>query len=260
MSINVCIANRKGGTGKTSVAVNLAATLADFGWRVLLVDLDSQGHCSLGLGMEYQSRKGVHRLFKGESVCLAEVVQSTPYDGLDLLPADIRYDGLPSSHDKKQLKHLLEQQAVENHYHWVIMDTPPSQDIALMNGLVAADTVLVPMIADSLAQAGVRQFTQLFFEMAMYENRNLKLMGIIPVMSNPQMPKHQAVMEQVERVYGADKILTRIPRDNALPESFHLGVPLIHSAEKSFASRAFIELAQSLQDQWLWRKDLNKRE
>jgi chromosome partitioning protein len=162
----IVVTNRKGGTGKTSTAVNLAAELAARGKRILLIDLDTQSHCALGVGIKLNKTTAtVHGFFAGNN-CLAQAIQQTSWNNLHIIPADTLFEHGSGSNDELLLRTALVDEKIAEHYDIIIMDTPPSLDILLLNALYSADRVVVPFLPHFLAGEGVRQLARVLFRVA----------------------------------------------------------------------------------------------
>ncbi|MDD5227371.1 MAG: AAA family ATPase, partial [Methylococcales bacterium] len=139
------ITNRKGGAGKTTVSVNLAAEFAAVGRRVLLIDLDSQGHCAVGLGIKMGlGQAAVHDIFTSPTFQLVDAIRETSIDNLSLLPADPTFQHGNSGKDERRLVSALADKSITSRFDLVIIDTPPTLDNLLLNALSAAHWVLVP--------------------------------------------------------------------------------------------------------------------
>ncbi|MDQ7073256.1 MAG: AAA family ATPase [Gammaproteobacteria bacterium] len=152
----VAIANRKGGTGKTTTVVNLANEWARKGYRTLVIDLDTQGHSAIGLGYKevVAPEKTVHQLFRDSDVSLQDVVHSTEIQNIFLAPADTQF--IVQAVDELCLRKALHTAANEALFDRVIIDTPPTLDGLLYNGLSAADGVIVPFVPHHLAEVGCK--------------------------------------------------------------------------------------------------------
>ncbi|MDR9096145.1 ParA family protein [Burkholderia multivorans] len=240
----MAIANRKGGTGKTTVAVNLAAEFVARGLRVLLVDLDSQGHCAVGLGVK-PDRGGpsVHHLFVEPTATLAQALLPTAIDGLWLAPADPRFDhGLGERNDLR-LRTALATEAFAERFDLVLIDTPPSLDALLMNALLAAHFVLVPYVPHPLSFEGVRQLVRALFPIMTRTNRALKILGFVPIMAAEHIRQHRAVSGQMSQDFGAPRVLPGIRNDIRLAEAFAAGQPIRIYAPKSRGAADFAALA-----------------
>lgn len=241
----LAISNRKGGTGKTTTAVNLAAEFAARGYRVLLVDTDSQGHCALGLGVSW--RKGmpsVHDLFDDQPPVWSDCILPTQVAGLDLIAANTRFEGLWGTEDTGILRRALTQ--AQQHYDLIFLDTPPSVDLVLINALTAASGVLIPAVPHHLGAEGVRQLTQLFYRVASRDNPQLKLLGIVPVMADTQVPGHQEVVRELRQAFGPGRMLRGVRRDQRLAEAFAAGQPIRDFAPRCRGAMDYFMLTEQL--------------
>lgn len=241
------ITNRKGGAGKTTVSVNIAAEFASRGRRVLLVDLDSQGHCAVGLGVKVEiGQKTVHDIFSSTSLHLKDIVCETAIPNLFLLPANPTFQHHHSGSDEKQLARALSNDAIAKQFDLVIIDTPPSLDNLLLNALSAAHWVLVPYVPHPLSFEGVRQLVRVLFKVISERNPKLKILGFLPVMTANHIRQHRQVTEQVTKQFGALRVLTGIRTDIKLAEAFSAGKPVRSYAPKSRGAEDFAELADAL--------------
>ncbi len=243
----IAISNRKGGTGKTTVSVNLAAELAALGQRVLLVDLDSQGHCGVGLGVK-ASRGGaaIHDLFADPDATLAQVILETGFSNLALAPADPLFEHGSGGRDECRLARALAEEEIAQRFDVVIVDTPPSLDILLLNALMAANWVLVPYIPHPLSFEGVRQLTRVLFKVMTGANPHLKILGFLPTNAAEHIRQHRAVTTDLSRQFGAHRVLSGIRSDIRLAEAFAVGKPVRHYAPKSRGAQDFADLAANL--------------
>jgi len=243
----ISISNRKGGTGKTTVSVNLAAELAMLGQRVLLVDLDSQGHCAVGLGVKVsRGDLTAHRIFTDPNVRLTDVIRETDFINLALAPADQLFEhgsGLPDEH---RLARALAENEIAERFDVVIVDTPPSLDILLLNALTATNWVLVPYIPHPLSFEGVRQLMRVLFKVMKVANPQLKILGFLPTNAAEHIRQHRAVTSEVSRQFGAHRVLSGIRSDIRLAEAFAAGKPVRYYAPSSRGAKDFADLAASL--------------
>lgn len=243
----IAISNRKGGTGKTTVSVNLAAELATLGRRVLLVDLDSQGHCAVGLGIKVnRGDAAAHGIFTDPDARLAKVVRETSFANLALAPADQLFDHGSGLRDERRLARALAEEEIAERFDVVIVDTPPSLDILLLNALTAANWVLVPYVPHHLSFEGVRQLMRVLFKVMTGANPRLKILGFLPTTTAEHIRLHRAVTNEVSRQFGAHRILSGIRSDIRLAEAFAAGKPVRHYAPKSRGAQDFADLAASL--------------
>lgn len=243
----ISISNRKGGTGKTSVAVNLATELAVLGQRVLLIDLDSQGHCAVGLGIKsVSSDKTVHRLLIDPQIQLADIIMETPVSNLLLAPADTFFDHGTGPRDDGRLKAAFEQGRVSERFDCLVLDTPPSLDNLLMNALLCATRVLIPYVPHHLSFEGVRQLVRALFPVMTRHNKRLKILGFLPTMAAEHIKQHRSITGQVNHEFGASRLLPAIRNDIRLAESFAAGKPIRFYAPKSRAAEDFACLAEEV--------------
>ncbi|MBK1719075.1 ParA family protein [Thiocystis violacea] len=243
----IAISNRKGGTGKTTVAVNLAAELAALGKRVLLVDLDSQGHCAAGLGVKVE--KGAptaHTIFLDPQATLTEAVRETTYPNLALAPADQLFEHGSGPRDEQRLAQALARDDIATAFDLVLLDTPPSLDHLLLNALTAAHWVLVPYVPHHLSFEGMRQLMRVLFKTMSGSNPRLKILGFLPTMAAEHIRQHRLVTGEVSRQFGAPRVLAGIRNDIRLAEAFGAGKPIRQYAPKCRGAEDFAALAATL--------------
>ena len=244
MAVTLVVSNRKGGTGKTTVSVNLAAEMATMGQRVLLIDLDSQSHCAVGLGVKVgKETLTAHDIFRSRESRLANVIQATAFTNLSLAPADPLFEHGSGLSDKGLLVRALADENIASAFDLVILDTPPSLDILLFNALFAANWVLVPFVPHPLSYEGVRQLMRVLFKVISGPNQQLKLAGFLPMMAADHIRQHRAVGSDVAQQYGANRVLPGIRTDIRLAESFAAGKPIRSYAPKSRGAEDFARLA-----------------
>ena len=243
----IAISNRKGGTGKTTVSVNLAAELAALGQRVLLIDLDSQGHCAVGFGLKPSPNgRSVHRLFIDPSATLSAAIQPTALETLWIAPADPLFDHGSGVRNDRRLRNAILDEKLAERFDLIIIDTPPSLDALLVNGLIAASRVLVPYVPHFLSYEGVRQLMRALFKVMTRDNRNLKILGFLPTMAADHIRQHRAVTHEVSQQFGAHRVLPGIRNDIRLAEAFAAGQPIRLYAPKSRGATDFARLAEHL--------------
>lgn len=239
----ITVSNRKGGTGKTTVSVNIAAELAVLGKKVLLIDLDTQGHCAVGLGISVNKETvTAHSLFLNPEVSLADKAIASDFENLSLIPADPTFEHGAGIRDMFMLKNAIESPELALRFDVVILDTPPSHDMLLLNALVAANWLLVPYVPHPLSFEGVRQLTRILLKILSGPNRALKVAGFLPMMVSEHMRIHRNVNSSVAQQFGASKVLPGIRNDISLAESFAKGKPIRYAAPKSRAAEDFAQL------------------
>lgn len=228
----IAVSNRKGGTGKTTTTVNLAAQWALSGHNTLVVDLDTQGHTSIGFGVK-QHRGFIHDIFNNPDLSLNTLVSSTLIDKVKIIGADTRFTGLGVDFDIQLLRQKIEALADEQQFTRIVIDTPPTLDAMLMSALTAANGVIIPFIPHHLAEIGVSQLAQLFYSIATAENAELKLLGLLPIMLDKNIRIHRRVLDNLTKQYGTGRILRGIRSNIKLAEAFEDGMPIQLYAPKS---------------------------
>lgn len=246
----IAIANQKGGVGKTTTAVNLGASLAADGRRVLVVDLDPQGNASSGLGIPPgEVETGMYQAVIGD-VPLEEVIRTTGLETLWVAPTSRDLAGasleLASLEDgQHQLRRTLE--AVRGRYDYVVVDCPPSLDMLTINGLTAADSVLVPVQCEYYAMEGLSKLMETIALVQDDLNPGLMIEGILFTMYDPRNNLSRQVVTEV-RDFFADKVFeTMIPRNIRLSEAPSFGQPALLYDVASRGSQSYIALARELE-------------
>ena len=245
MAHRLAICNRKGGTGKTTVSVNIAAEMASRGLRVLLIDLDPQCHCAAGVGMN-QSGPTVHDVFHRADVSLNQAIQRTGISGLWLATADPCFDHSLARTGHLPLPEALTKSGADDCFDLIVLDTPPSLDPLLINALASADSVVVPFIPHQLSMLGVRQLVQQMYTIKSSHNPSLTLAGFLPNLASQTMRHHKRVMQDIEIQFGAGRLLPSIRSDIRLAEAFASGQPVRLFSPGSGGAHDFVRLAAKL--------------
>ncbi|MCX7076320.1 MAG: ParA family protein [Methylococcales bacterium] len=241
------ISNRKGGAGKTTVSVNLACEFAASGQRVLLIDLDSQGHCAVGLGVKVNvGESTVHDMFTQPNWLILDCIRQTCVKNVSLLPANTAFQHDRCGHDQQLLLRALSQDAVSEKFDLVIVDTPPSLDNLLLNALCAGTWVLVPYVPHPLSFEGVRQLVRVLFKIISEQNPTLKILGFLPMMVAGNVRQHRDINSQMTRQFGTLRVLGGIRSDIKLAEAFGSAKPVRDYAPKSRGAEDFATLANLL--------------
>lgn len=244
----LAVANRKGGTAKTTTAVNLAAALAARGQRVLLVDLDTQGHAGLGFGVRAApGEPTVHDLFKGNGPAdLGRAIRSTGVENVDVLPADRGFSGPEGAVAPLGLATALTPLAQA--YAVTLIDTAPTADALLISALASAHHVLVPTQLHHLAVDGVGQFARSYFRVATTLNPGLRGLSILPVQVDLRITMQREALERLAARFGRERLLPGIRPDIGLAEAFGRDVPLRHFRARSRAIQDFEVLCSHVMD------------
>ncbi len=244
-----CIANQKGGVGKTTTTVNLAAGLVEAGQRVLLVDLDPQGNATMGSGVDKrQLELSVYDVLL-ESASIAEARVRSEKCGYDVLGASRELAGaevemVSIERRERRLKHALD--AVQGDYDFVLVDCPPSLSMLTLNGLCAANGVIVPMQCEYFALEGLTDLVNTIKQVHANLNKDLKIIGLLRVMFDPRITLQQQVSEQLKAHFGDKVFNTVIPRNVRLAEAPSYGVPGVVFDPSARGSQAYLEFAREM--------------
>ncbi|MEX1163601.1 MAG: ParA family protein [Nitriliruptor sp.] len=242
----VGIANQKGGVGKTTTTVSLAAALAQRGVRTLVVDLDPQGNATTGLGLRAEEGDPSTYSVLVEDVAVLDAVQTTQVDGLDVLPSSLDLAGaevelVPAFSRELRLRRALE--AVGDRYDIVLVDCPPSLGLLTINALVASHQVLVPIQCEYYALEGLGQLMRTVQLVGDNLNRELELGGVVLTMFDGRTNLSQQVVDEVRAYFGDKAYRTVIPRTVRLSEAPSFGQPITVFDPSSRGARSYQRLA-----------------
>ena len=245
----IAVTNQKGGVGKTTTAINLAASIAVNDLPVLLIDSDPQGNSTTGLGIQKtEERPTLYHVLLGEAD-IASAAVTTEIEGLDILPSDknlvganIELVALP--HRETRLRQKL--QAVRAKYRYILIDCPPALDLLTLNALMAADSVLVPIQCEFFALEGVSELMDTIDRVRDSFHHKLALEGILLTMYDDRTVLTRQVAADLREFFGKDVCRTVIPRSVRLAEAPSHGKPILLYDPKSKGAECYIQLAKEI--------------
>lgn len=244
-----CVANQKGGVGKTTTTVNLAAGLARVGQRVLVVDLDPQGNATMGSGVDKRALPASVYDVLLQQASLAEARQRSPQGGYDVLGANRELAGAEVELVGVDRRERRLRQALQPHqadYDFVLVDCPPSLSLLTLNGLCAAHGVIVPMQCEYFALEGLSDLVNTVKQVHANLNPELKLIGLLRVMYDPRITLQTQVSEQLRAHFGDKVFQTVIPRNVRLAEAPSYGQPGVTFDPASKGAQAYLAFAQEM--------------
>ena len=245
----IAVANQKGGVGKTTTTVNLAACLAKMGKKVLLVDIDPQGNSTSGLGVDKRRcEKTVYDCLVNEEQA-ANVVFETDYENLFVCPSNLNLSGaeielISVMGRENKLKESLA--SVKDEFDFIFIDSPPSLGLITINTLTAADSILIPIQCEYYALEGVSQLVETIKKIKKALNPELYIEGIVMTMYDARTNLAVQVVDEVNRFFPGKVYKTIIPRNVRVSEAPGFGKPVIYYDEASKGAEAYTELASEL--------------
>ena len=249
MAQTICIANRKGGVGKTTTAINLSAAIGVSGEKTLLIDCDPQGNATSGIGARItDNAPTIYQILLGECT-LQETIQKTAIENLDLLPSTHDLIGaevelLNVESREFCLKNIIQQQG--SGYRYILLDCPPSLGLLTVNALTAADSVLIPLQCEYYALEGLRSLLETLDIIRDRLNPDLEIEGLLLTMFDPRNRLCHQVADEIRQFFPQHVFETVIPRNVRLSESPSHGLPVILYDPSCRGAKSYMELAQEL--------------
>ena len=244
----ISIANHKGGVGKTNTAINLAAGLAHFSRKVLLIDMDPQGNTSRGYGIDTSLvDKSIMEVLMDEYK-IKESIQPTVVKNLDIIPSKLIVSSLEDTPEKKfyMLKKALSK--LSNLYDYVIIDCPPSLGVLTINSLTASNSIIIPVQCQYFALNAVTQILANIANVKSKYNPDLSIEGVVLTMYDATSELDNQIANEIRNIFKEKTYTSRIPRTNSIPESNIRGIPVTMWRPSGKASSAYLSLAKEVID------------
>lgn len=241
----VAFSNQKGGVGKTSTCVNMAASLALRGYKVLLIDIDAQGNTTTGMGIAKNTLvRSVYNVLI-DQINISEVIIPTSIDGLDILPSNIDLAGAEVElvylkNREKRLRISLE--TVKQKYDYVMIDCPPSLNLLTINALTASDMVIIPIQCEFFAVEGLTKLLNTINLVVKSTNKSLTVGGIVLTMNDNRPLVSKQIQQELRQYFGSKVFTTVIPRNIRVSEAPSHGKPVIIYDAKSKGAKSYVEL------------------
>jgi len=245
----ISFTNQKGGVGKTTSAVNIAATIAALDKKVLLVDIDPQGNASTGVG--FMDRSGLKSTYDvlTDNYPAENAIYSTEFKNLDVMPATIDLAGAELEiADRESRERILKRslQPLKDKYDFIFIDCPPTLGLITINALVASDSIIIPLPCEFYALEGLVQLTNTLESIKAYHNPNLKTLGVLITMYNSRLNLTQSIMNDLRAHYGYLLFKTPVVRNVRLAEAPSYGTPILYLDKFSKGAQNYISVSKEI--------------
>ncbi|MBD8960245.1 MAG: ParA family protein [Clostridiales bacterium] len=245
----IAFANQKGGVGKTTSAVNIAASVGILGKSVLLIDLDPQGNTTSGVGINKKNLKSTSYELLIDEIDAAQAVVETEFKNLSVIPSNIslagaEFDLYQLDNREYRLKKQLE--TVKNNYDYIFIDCPPSLGMITVNALAAADAVIIPMQCEYYALEGLSQLMITIRKIKQLYNPDLEICGILITMFNGRLILTMQVVSELKKYYADKLFKTPVSRNVKLSEAPSFGKPVYYHDKSSKGANEYLEVAKEL--------------
>ncbi len=245
----ISFANQKGGVGKTTSCVNIAASLGVLGFRVLIIDLDPQGNATSGVGISKKGLKATTKELLTGEIPVEQIIQETPYKNLHVIPtntalAGAEFELFDIDEPEFRIKKGLE--SVKDNYDYILIDCPPSLGMLTINAFTASDGVIVPMQCEFYALEGLSQLMVTINRIKRMYNPELSITGILITMFNGRLLLSMQVIAELDKHYSDKIFRTKVSRNVKLTEAPSFGKPTYYHDKSSKGSKEYLEVAKEL--------------
>ncbi len=245
----ISFANKKGGVGKTTSCVNIAASLGISGYKVLVIDLDPQGNTTSGVGIPKKGLKGGTKELLSGNMTAEEVIIETPYENLAVIPTNTalsgaEFDLYDFDETEKRMKNALE--PIKDKFDYILVDCPPSLGMLTINAFTASDGIIVPMQCEFYALEGLSQLMITINRIKRLYNPDLSVAGILITMYNGRLLLSMQVMAELEKHYSDKIFSTKVSRNVKLTEAPGFGKPVFYHDKNSKGAKEYLEITKEL--------------
>ena len=246
----IAVSNQKGGVGKTTTAVNLAAALGARGKKVLVVDFDPQGNTTTSFGIRKKSiRNTSYEAVIGQSIRISIIV-ATEFKGVSLVPTSQKLSGAEheiADMDNRSARLRMQLLTVKDDYNYILIDCPPTLNLLNVNALAAADSVIIPILCEYLSLEGLVEIDDTIKKIKKNYNPKLEIEGILFTMFSPRYNLTAMVVEEVKKYFPEKTFETVIPRNISLAEAPSFGEPVMYYDKKAKGAKAYDDLAKEIE-------------